>query len=50
MWRREPVTCSFALQGANGMLDLMMTLQYRGTSTAVPVMAYSARDRNGRAS
>ncbi|GAA3715621.1 hypothetical protein GCM10022204_38950 [Microlunatus aurantiacus] len=48
MWRREPVTCSFALQGANGTLDLMMTLQYRGRATAVPIMAYRARDRDGR--
>lgn len=48
MWRRAPVTLDFSLLGGNGLLDQMMTLQYRGTSTAVPVMAYSARDRNGR--
>lgn len=48
MWRREPVTCSFALQGANGMLDLMMTLHLRGRTTAVPIMAYTALDAQGR--
>ncbi len=47
MGRRGPVSSSFALQGANGLLDLMMTLDLAGRSTAVPVMTYTAVDDGG---
>jgi hypothetical protein len=48
MSRRDPVSFEFALLGPSGVLDLMMTLQYRGKTTAAPVIRYRALDRDGR--
>jgi hypothetical protein len=48
MARRDPVRFEFALMGAQGILDQMMTLQYRGRTTAAPVIHYQALDDRGQ--
>ena len=48
MWRREPVSFQFSLIGSSGFLDQVMTLRYRGETTAAPVVRYQALDRTGR--
>ncbi len=48
MSRRDPVRFEFALLGPSGVLDLMMTLQYRGKTCAAPVIRYQALDGYGR--
>ena len=48
MWQRQPIGFDFSLLGSDGVLDLMMTLQYRGKTTAVPTIRYEALDRSGR--
>ena len=47
MRHRDPVGFEFALRGAPGILDQMMTLQYRGRTTAAPVIRYQALDQQG---
>ena len=48
MFRREQVTFDFSLVGASGVLDLMMTLHYRGKTTAAPIVRYTALDQSGQ--
>ena len=48
MRHHDPVRFAFALMGPPGMLDQMMTLEYRGRTTAAPVIRYQALDRQGR--
>lgn len=48
MRRREPVSFEFALIGSDGLLDQMMTLQYRGKTTAAPLFRYQALGRDGQ--
>ena len=45
---RPELSFSFALVGVHGLLDLMMTWEYRGRTTAAPILAYQALDRHGR--
>jgi hypothetical protein len=47
MWQRQPISFDFSLIGSDGVLDQMMTLQYRGRTTAVPTISYEALDRRG---
>jgi hypothetical protein len=44
---RPKLSFSFALVGEDGVLDQMMTLQYRGRTTAAPILSYQALDRQG---
>ena len=47
MRHRVPVQFEFALLGPQGVLDLMMTLRYRGRTTAAPIIRYQALDERG---
>ena len=47
MWQRQPIGFDFSLIGSDGVLDQMMTLQYRGKTTAVPTIRYEALDQRG---
>jgi hypothetical protein len=47
MWQRQPISFSFSLIGSDGMLDQMMTVQYRAKTTAVPTIRYQALDERG---
>lgn len=44
---RPKLSFSFALVGEDGVLDQMMTLQYRGRTTTAPILSYQALDRQG---
>ena len=50
MWRprRDLVSFQFVLQGREGFLDQMMTIHFRGKTTAAPVFRYRALDTEGR--
>ena len=48
MWQRQPISFDFSLVGSDGVLDQMMTLQYRGRTTAVPTIRYEALDERGQ--
>ena len=47
MWQRQPISFDFSLLGSDGVLDQMMTLKYRGKTTAVPTIRYDALDQRG---
>lgn len=48
MWQRQPIKFDFSLVGSKGVLDQMMTLQYRGKTTVVPTIRYEALDDRGQ--
>jgi hypothetical protein len=48
MRQRQPIRFDFSLVGSNGVLDQMMTLHYRGKTTAVPTIRYEALNGRGQ--